>query len=91
MLAGKVPMFLYPFAINSVNYVSTILPCEALDMKSSPHKELFGDIPDISWLRAYGCDAYIHLPESQRSSFGVRAVRGILVGYDRFEETSSLA
>ena len=91
MLGGNVPMYLYPYAVDAVIFILTVMPCEALHMTSTPHIELFNEIPDISWLRAYGCDAYIHLPEHQRASFGARAVKGILVGYGLLEEPSSLA
>ena len=91
MLGGNAPMYLYPYAVDAVIFILTVMPCEALNMQSTPHIELFNEIPDISWLRAYGCDAYIHLPEHQRASFGARAVKGILVGYGLLEEPSSLA
>ena len=91
MLGGNVPMYLYPYAIDAVIFILTVMPCEALNMQSTPHIELFNEIPDISWLRAYGCDAYIHLPDHQRASFGARAVKGILIGYGLLEEPSSLA
>jgi hypothetical protein len=91
MIAGKVPMYLYPYAIDTVIFVLNALPCEALHMTSTPVLEMSGTTPDLSWLRAYGCDAYIHLPDHRRPNFGVRAVKGILIGYGLLEETQSLA
>ena len=67
MLGGSVPMYLYPYAIDAVIFILTVMPCEALNMQSTPHIELFNEIPDISWLRAYGCDAYIHLLKPEQS------------------------
>ena len=38
--------------------------------------------PDMSILRAFGAEAYVHVPKlKRRGKFGKRAVKGYLVGY----------
>ena len=39
-------------------------------------------LPDVNNLRTFGCDAYVHLPDGQRKNDGLRAKKGILIGYD---------
>ena len=55
---------------------------KALELKSTPYFEVHNAIPDVSHLRTFGCDAYVTIPDSLRNSYGVKADKGIFVGYD---------
>ena len=41
-----------------------------------------GYIPDVSYFRTFGCDVYAVLPYSQQPANGLRARKGIFIGYD---------
>ena len=41
-----------------------------------------GYIPDVSYFRTFGYDAYAVLPDSQQPANGLRARKGIFIGYD---------
>lgn len=68
-------------AVKSVVHVLNLLPNRALQLKSSPFSSIFNRPADISHLRVFGADIYMLLQEHQRASFGLRAVKGIFVGY----------
>ena len=63
-------------------YVWNRLPQYALSDETTPYFLVEGHKPDVSHLRVFGCDAYAHLPDPKRPSFGVKAVKCIFVGYD---------
>jgi hypothetical protein len=68
-------------AVAYVVHVLNHLPCKALNLTSTPYIEVFGQVPDVSYFRTFGCDAYMVLPDNKRPSFGLRAVKGIFLGY----------
>ena len=73
---------LWGWAIKSVAYITDRMPTRATDMMTSAHYMIHGVPADLSRLRTWGCDAFIHLPRNKQPSFGPRAVKGTFVGYD---------
>ena len=71
----------YTHAVQYVIHTLNHLPNRALNYKSTPYIEIFKKVPDVSYFRTFGCDAYMVLPENKRPSFGLRAVKGIFLGY----------
>jgi hypothetical protein len=65
------------YVIHTLNHV----PNKALSLTSTPYIQVFKAIPNVSYFRTFGCDAYLVLPEHKRPSFGLRAVKGIFIGY----------
>jgi hypothetical protein len=65
------------YVVHTLNHI----PNRALHLNSTPYISVFGQTPDVSYFRTFGCDAYMVLPDNQRPSFGPRAVKGIFVGY----------
>jgi hypothetical protein len=65
------------YVIHTLNHI----PNKALNLTSTPYIQVFNAIPDVSYFRTFGCDAYLVLPEHKRPSFGLRAVKGIFIGY----------
>jgi hypothetical protein len=82
MLHAKAPNHLWTYAMNTRIYIENILPTNVFNNRSSPHHQLFNAIPNISHLRTWGCIAYALVPDSLRSSFGTRAIKGRFVGYE---------
>jgi hypothetical protein len=77
-LAIKFWTYAVQYVIHTLNY----LPNQALQLQSTPYITVFGIVPDVGYLRVFGCDAYMVLPDTKRPSFGLRAVKGIFVGYN---------
>jgi hypothetical protein len=67
------------FVIHTINH----MPNQALLLSSTPYIEIFSTVPDVSYFRIFGCDAYMVIPDSKRPSFGLRAVKGIFIGYNQ--------
>ena len=82
MYDSNAPLMLWEYAINTVIYVLNLMPNKVLGLKSTPYLNMFGHPADLSHLRVFGCDAYLLLPEHKRPAFGLRAIKGIFVGYD---------
>ena len=72
----------WTFAVAYVVHTLNHLPNRALNLKSTPYIEINHIVPDVSYFRTFGCDAYMVLPENKQPSFGLRAVKGIFVGYN---------
>jgi hypothetical protein len=83
MIAAKAPNHLWDYAMMNVLHVENLLPTEVFENKSTPYIQLYNKVPDISYLRVWGCTAYAILPESQRPSFGARAIKGRFIGYEQ--------
>ena len=82
MLAANVPHNLWSYAIQHAIYLLDRLPTKATHMATTAFVETYGYIPDISHLRTFGCDAFAYIQEGQRTSFGPRAEKGLMLGYD---------
>ena len=47
----------------------------------------FGIVPNLSMFRVFGCLAYIHIPQSTRSStFSDKAYKGYFIGFKSIYE-----
>jgi hypothetical protein len=80
IIDAGVPLYLWPYAVAYVVYISNRMPNKALNLHSTAYVAIHGHIPDVSRLRTFGCTAYMHLPDNEQSTFGPRAVKGIFVG-----------
>ena len=48
----------------------------------TPYEALYGEKPDLSNLRVFGCAAYVKVPEDLRHKWSPKARKGIFVGLD---------
>ena len=78
---SQLPVTFWEHAVKCVVHVLNLLPNKALNLQSSPFTSIFHRPADISHLRVFGSDIYMLLQDHQRQSFGLRAVKGIFVGY----------
>ena len=76
------PLYLWEYAVSTVIHTLNLLPNKALNLESTPFIELYHRPADVSHLRIYGCTAYVLLQDHQRPNIGVKALKGIFVGYD---------
>lgn len=68
-------------AVATAVYLYNRSPCESLSWKT-PHELLNGRTPDISYLRVFGCCAWVHTPEDQRTKLDANGQPMIFVGYE---------
>ena len=49
----------------------------------TPFEVMFNQIPDVSYFRTFGSDAYLHVPKKQRTKLAAKSQKLVLVGYDQ--------
>ena len=49
----------------------------------TPFEQLFNLVPDVSFLRTFGSDAYLHVLKKQRKKLDPKSQKLIFVGYDQ--------
>lgn len=59
---------------------STVSHLKATPTKT-PYEHWFNSKPDISHLRVFGCDAYLHVPKEERSKFESKSLKCCFVSY----------
>jgi hypothetical protein len=65
-------------------YITNRMPTAGNPDNKTPFEMLYGHVPDISNLRAFGSKAYVHLHPQERQSSGPAAttsIEGIMVGF----------
>lgn len=80
--ASNSPSSFWVLAVYYVIFTLNRLPNRRLSLRNSPFQLVFNSTPDLSYLRIFGCPAYIRLPDHKVPTFGLRGVKGIMVGYD---------
>lgn len=78
--AGLPHMF-WAEAVSSANYISNRVPTTALKENKTPFEMLYKRKPDLSNMRVFGCVAYVHVTEDNRSKLDKRTEKLIFVGY----------
>jgi hypothetical protein len=61
-------MYLWAEAARTVVYVQNRSPHKVLENKT-PEEVFFGEVPEVSHLRIFGCPVYIHIPKNKRTKF----------------------
>ena len=87
MLYGsKLPKSLWAECMATVTYLynRSLTPAHPT---MTPFELLFSIKPDVSHLRAYGCVAYMYNFAPDRSKLDNRALKGVLVGYDKISSS----
>ncbi|KAJ9507667.1 hypothetical protein QJQ45_019158 [Haematococcus lacustris] len=77
--AGRMGLQYWADAAKLSNYVRCVLP--VTDQPLTPWESFFGVKPDLSGLRVFGSDVWVHVPAQKRSKLEAKAVRGVFVGY----------
>ena len=99
LIDSGLPLYLWPWALATAIYLLNRTPTryalggasgEMISPVESWERSFTGDPdssapPDLSHLRAYGCKAYVHIPQEKRiksRKYEARGQEGYLVGYD---------
>jgi hypothetical protein len=77
----KLPLFLWPEAIATANYLVNRSPTRA-NNGVTPKEMFSGKVPCISNLRIFGCLAYVHIPKENRKKMDSKTQLCLFVGYD---------
>lgn len=67
-------------AINTACYIQNRCPTNAL-VGMTPHEAWTSVKPDLSHLRIYGCEAYVHVDNERRKKLDPKAIRCRFIGY----------
>ena len=76
----KLPLSFWAEAVKCATYVRNRSPTTALPDKT-PYKCWFGQKPDLSNLRVFGCISYVHVPNELRKKLHPKSVKCIFAGY----------
>ena len=68
---SKLPFCYWPYAFKTACYIMNCLPHTSLN-GSSPHEQWSNEIPDISNLRTFGCDAWVRVINPHKGEDKVR-------------------
>jgi transposase InsO family protein len=74
-------------AISTANYIRNISPTAA-STAVTPYQAFFGNKPNVSNLRVFGCRAFVLTPSHARTKLEARAKPGVFIGYP-FYDTST--
>jgi hypothetical protein len=75
----KVPIELWAEAANYSNYIRNRVLSSTETVTS--YEIWFGKKPDLSHLRVFGSQVFIHIPDERRKKLDPKSMEGILVGY----------
>lgn len=73
------PVSLWHFAIQVAAYTRNMTP--SVDMSTTPYEIFWGEKPDVSYLRTFGCLAKVFVPADKRGKFDKVHELGMMVGY----------
>lgn len=49
----------------------------------TPYELYYGKVPNVSYLRTFGCTAYYHIPKNMRAKLDPTGRKAIMIGYSR--------
>lgn len=81
MFQAGAPKSMWTEAIQHAAYVSNFLPVEG-KQHVTPHEAFWGEKPDGSHLRVWGCAAMVPVPDHLRSTWDPKWEKGMFVGMD---------
>jgi hypothetical protein len=69
-------------AILTIQYLRNQLPTTTLPNDTTPYECMEKSKPDLSHLRVWGCQCFVHIPEELCTKGGPRRFEAIFVGYE---------
>ena len=68
-------------ALLTANYLQNRSPTKAIDEYKTPYELWFGRQPNLSYLRVFGCKAYVFVPKEKRQKLDSHSNECIFLGY----------
>ena len=82
LLEAKLPKRYWTLAFRTMAYLRNRSPTRANEGKT-PYEVFYGEVPDISNLRPFGCQVSVHTAKTQK--LDARSWRGYMVGYEPWD------
>ncbi len=79
--AGLSPGF-WECAVQTAQHIYNRSPTRTLSWRTPYELWNCGQVPDVSYLRVFGCKGYMHVPADKRRKLDAKAVEVTLVGYE---------
>ena len=77
---GNLPLSFWAEALSTANYIRNRSPTSCLKEKT-PHECWYDEKPDVSHLKVFGCNAFVHVPDQKRSNLDKKSMHCVFVGY----------
>ena len=78
----NLPLNLWAEATNTTMFVWNRTVSKQLS-DVTPFEKMFHQVPDVSYFKVFGSDAYLHVPKKQRTKLAAKSQKLVLVGYDQ--------
>jgi len=82
LLARKLPKNLWGEAVNTAVYILNRTVPAYLN-KKTPIEVYMNKKPDLSHIRTFGCNAYVHIPDILRKKWDPKSKKKLFVGYEK--------
>jgi transposase InsO family protein len=80
LLEACLPESFWAEAVNTAVYLHNRSPTRSLK-ELTPYEAWNGTKPDLSHLKVFGCDAYLHVPDEKRSKLQAKSQKCVHMGY----------
>lgn len=93
LLDADLPKRYWGESVVAAAFLQNRLPSRSVD--TTPYEKWYGRKPELGYLRVYGCQAYVHIPDVKRGKFDGKARKLRFIGYSgehkgyRFVDTST--
>ena len=77
---ANLPLELWAEAVSTASYIRNRCPTSSFK-GATPYERWTGVKPDVSNLRVFGCDVYVHVPDQVRRKLEKKAIKAVFVGY----------
>ena len=77
---AELPLSFWAEAVSTAVYLRNRSPTSYLK-EMTPHEKWHGSKADVSNLKVFGCNAYVHVPDQKRKKLDKKSVQSIFVGY----------
>ncbi len=82
LLRAGLPVDFWWDAYEASNYLTNLLPTKTAFGYQTPFESIYGEIPDLSVLRMWGCKTYLKIPKNYlRKDWREKCNSGYLMGY----------
>jgi hypothetical protein len=78
---SKLPPSFWGLAVLTAVYLRNRIPTKTLPGHITPHEQMMKEKPDLSMLRIFGCQCFVHQPEEIRGKGAARRFEAVFVGY----------
>jgi len=78
---SKLPPSFWGLAVLTAVYLRNRIPTKTLPGHITPHEKMTKEKPDLSMLRIFGCQCFVHQPEEIRGKGAACHFEAIFVGY----------